>query len=76
MANFKKGDIVIVLSGADKGKKGKIAKMIPKRGLAVVEGVNMKKKHRKANREGKRGQVISVALPIYISKLALSESKN
>ena len=76
MANFKKGDIVIVLSGADKGKKGKIAKMIPKRGLAVVEGVNMKKKHRKANREGKRGQVISVALPIYTSKLALSESKN
>lgn len=76
MANFKKGDMVKVLSGADKGKKGKVAKMMPRRGLAVVEGINMKKKHRRANREGRRGQVISVALPIYTSKLALSESKN
>lgn len=74
MAHIKKGDTVKVLSGTDKGKKGKIAKMVPKRGLAIVEGINMKKKHRRANREGKRGQVIAIALPIRISKLALLES--
>ncbi len=75
MANFKKGDTVKVLSGADKGKSGKVAKMMPKRGLAVVEGINVKKKHTRANREGKRGQVIEVALPLRISKLAFVESK-
>lgn len=75
MAHIKKGDTVKVLSGADKGKKGKVAKMMPKRGLAIVEGVNMKKKHRRANREGKRGQVIDVALPVRISKLAFFEAK-
>lgn len=64
-----------VLSGADKGKSGKVAKMMPKRGLAVVEGINVKKKHTRANREGKRGQVIEVALPLRISKLAFVESK-
>jgi len=64
--------MVTVLSGDDKGKKGKVAKVMPKRGLAVVEGVNMKKKHRRANREGKRGQVIDIALPIRVSKLAIS----
>jgi large subunit ribosomal protein L24 len=74
MAHIKKGDTVRVLSGVDKGKKGKVAKMMPKRGLAVVEGVNMKKKHTRARQEGKRGQVIDVALPIRISKLALLES--
>ena len=72
---IKKGDTVVVLSGEDKGKKGKILKMMPKRGLGVVEGVNMKKKHRRANREGKRGQIIDVALPVSLSKLALVEEK-
>lgn len=74
--HIKKGDMVRVLSGDDKGKKGKVARMIPKRGLAVVEGVNMKKKHTRAKREGARGQVIDIALPIRISKLALGEGRN
>lgn len=64
-----------VLSGADKGKKGKVLRVIPKEGRAVVEGVNMKKKHRRARQQGKKGQVIDVALPLYLAKLALVESK-
>jgi len=75
MAHIKKGDMVTVLSGDDKGKKGKVARMIPKRGLAVVEGVNMKKKHRRANREGARGQVIEIALPVRIAKLVRTDEK-
>jgi large subunit ribosomal protein L24 len=75
MAHIKKGDIVEVLSGDDKGKKGKVARMIPKRGLAVVEGVNMKKKHRRANRDGARGQVIEIALPVRIAKLVRTDEK-
>ena len=64
-----------VLSGDDKGKRGKVLRLMPKEGLAVVEGVNMKKKHRRARQEGKKGQVIDIALPVNIAKLALVESK-
>ena len=72
--HIKKGDNVIVLSGDDKGKKGKVAHVIPQKGIAVVEGINMKKKHQKPRQEGKKGQVIDVALPIRMSKLRI-ESK-
>lgn len=71
--HIKKGDNVIVLSGAEKGKKGKVARMIPKKGTAVVEGINMKKKHQRPRQEGKKGQVIDIGMPIRISKLAVSK---
>ena len=71
--HIKKEDTVVVLSGADKGKIGKVVKMMPKEGLAVVEGINMRKKHQRPRQEGKKGQVIDVALPIRISKLAFSK---
>lgn len=73
--HIKKGDMVVLISGNDRGKRGKVVKVIPKRSLAVVEGINMKKKHRRANREGKRGQVIEVALPVSVAKLALADKK-
>jgi large subunit ribosomal protein L24 len=68
--HVKKGDSVVVLSGADKGKKGKIVKAMPKRGLVVVEGINMKKKHQRSRREGKKGQVIEMAMPLHSSNVA------
>lgn len=67
--HIKKGDTVIVLSGDDKGKKGKVAHVMPKNGTAVVEGINMKKKHQKPRQEGKKGQTIEVSLPVRVSKL-------
>jgi large subunit ribosomal protein L24 len=74
MAHIKKGDNVVVLSGAEKGKKGKVVKMFPKRGLAVVEGVNMRKKHQRSRSDrSKKGQVIDIAMPLAASKLALSK---
>ena len=69
--HIKKGDNVIVLSGDDKGKKGKVAHVMPKNGTAVVEGINMKKKHQKPRQEGKKGQTIEVSLPVRVSKLKL-----
>ena len=71
--HIKKGDTVVVLSGDDKGKKGKVAHVLTKKGTAVVEGINMKKKHQKPRQEGKKGQVIEVALPVQVSKLALAD---
>ena len=69
--HIKKGDTVVVLSGDDKGKKGKVAHVMPKNGTAVVEGINMKKKHQKPRQEGKKGQTIEVSLPVRVSKLKL-----
>jgi large subunit ribosomal protein L24 len=73
MSTIKKGDMVLVLSGTDKGKKGKVVRMMPKDGLAVVEGVRMTKKHIRARKEGKKGEVVEIAMPIRVSKLALAD---
>ena len=75
MSHIKKGDNVVVLSGNEKGKKGKIVRMIPKKGTAVVEGLNMKKKHQRPRQEGKKGQVIEIGMPMRVSKLALADKK-
>jgi large subunit ribosomal protein L24 len=74
--HIKKGDTVTVISGADKGKKGKVAKVMPKEGRAVVEGIRMMKKHIRARQDGKKGQVIEVAMPLAISKLAPADKSN
>ncbi len=73
--HIKKGDTVVLLTGDDKGKTGKVAHVIMKKGRAVVEGLNMKKKHQKGSQEGKKGQVIDVAMPINVSNLALAGTK-
>jgi large subunit ribosomal protein L24 len=70
--HIKKGDEVVILSGDDKGKKGKVAHVLPKNNTAVVEGLNLKKKHTKRQQNGKSGQVIEVAMPLQVSKLALA----
>lgn len=46
--HVKKGDMVVVISGKDKGKKGKVLQAFPKEGKVIVEGVNIVTKHRKA----------------------------
>lgn len=71
MANFKKGDTVVVLTGADKGKKGKVLRMMKADGKALVEGINLKKDHIKPRQEGKKGQTVDKAHPINLSNLSL-----
>lgn len=73
---IKKGDNVIVLSGKDKGKKGKVTKALPARNLVVVEGVSVHKKHKKAKRSDQKGQVIEIAMPINVSNVALVDPKS
>lgn len=67
--HVKKGDIVTVISGKDKGKKGKVIRVFPKEGKAIVEGVNMATKHKKPSAKVPQGGIIHQELPIYISKL-------
>jgi large subunit ribosomal protein L24 len=70
MANFKKGDSVVVLAGEDKGKKAKVLRMMPKQQMALVEGINMKKDHLRPRQQGKKGQVVEKAHPVTFSNLA------
>ncbi len=68
---IKKGDQVKILSGKDRGKEGKVLRIIPERFKALVEGVNIQKKHARPKREGEKGQVIQRPAAINISNLAL-----
>ncbi len=70
--HIKKGDTVVVLTGKDKGTKGKVAKAFPKLGKIVVEGVNVRKAHQKATRNSK-GQTITKTLPIDASNVKLAK---
>ena len=69
--NIKKDDKVIVLSGKDKGKEGKVLVADPKGMKVIVEGVNVATKHQKPMRQGQEGGIIKVETPIYVSKVQL-----
>jgi large subunit ribosomal protein L24 len=67
--HVKKGDKVMVISGKDKNKKGKVLVVNPKTGKVIVEGVNIATKHTKARRQGEAGGIIKQETPIYASKV-------
>ena len=67
--NVRKEDTVIVLSGKDKGKQGRVMSADPKNGKVVVEGVNVAKRHLKPRRPGEDGGIIKKETPIYASKV-------
>ena len=69
--NIKKDDKVVVLSGKDKGKEGKVLIADPKALKVVVEGVNVATKHQKPRKQGEEGGIIKVEIPIYASKVQL-----
>jgi large subunit ribosomal protein L24 len=71
--HVKKGDTVVILSGDDKGKTGKVAKAFPSENKVVIEGMNTVKKHERARREGQKGQVVERAMPMDASKVAKKE---
>ena len=70
---IKKDDNVIVLTGKDKGKTGKVLKAMPKEGRVIVSGINMYKKNQKSRKQGQKGQVIEVNGSINVSNVALKK---
>ena len=68
---FKKGDEIMVTLGKDSGKKGKIEAIFPKEGKALVNGVNVYKRHTKPQGEGKKGGIIDLPKPLDVSKIGL-----
>jgi large subunit ribosomal protein L24 len=71
--HIKKGDTVVVRSGVDRGKSGKVVAVFPKTSMVVVEGIGMHTKHQKPRREGQAGQIVQKQHPIHASKVALKK---
>ena len=67
--HIKTGDTVVVLSGKDKGKQGKVLSAAPKDGTVVVEGINIVSRHTKARKQGEEGGIIKKDAPIYACKV-------
>ncbi|MGI6028342.1 MAG: 50S ribosomal protein L24 [Candidatus Heteroscillospira sp.] len=67
--NIRKDDTVIVLSGKDKGKKGKVLSASPKAEKVVVEGVNVASRHTKPRKQGEEGGILKIETPIYACKV-------
>jgi len=68
---IRKGDTVLITSGKDRGRKGKVLKVFPKESRILVEGINLRKKHRKPRRSGEKGQIVEMPAPISISNIKL-----
>ena len=71
-----KGDMVYVISGDDKGKRGKVLRTIPKKSRVVIEGINVVKRHRKARQQGEESAIVSFPAPIHVSKVMLLDPKD
>ena len=69
--NIKKNDKVIVLSGKDKGKEGKVLEAMPADKKVIVEGVNVATCHVKPRKQGEEGGIIRKEIPMYVSKVQL-----
>ena len=72
---LKKGDNVIVITGKDKGKKGKIVTVLVEKNRIIVEGINMMKKHQRPRKSGEKGSKLDIAMPIHASNVMIADPK-
>lgn len=71
MLKIRKDDTVQVIKGKDKGKKGRVIIVFPKAGRALVEGINLVKKHKRQTRQEQKGGIVSIEAPLSVSNLML-----
>ena len=74
--HIRKGDNVIVLAGRDKGKTGKVQKVLVSEQRAIVEGINMVSKSTKPSAQNPQGGIVKMEAPIHISNLSLIDPKS
>jgi large subunit ribosomal protein L24 len=72
---IKRGDKVIVIAGADKGKVGTVQKAFPKLNKVVIDGVNVCKKHQKPTQGNPDGSIVEIYAPIHVSNVAVYDEK-
>ncbi|MFM9412924.1 50S ribosomal protein L24 [Peptococcus simiae] len=73
---LRKGDEVIVISGKDKGKIGKIIKVLPAKDRVIVEGVAVAKRHTKPSQANPQGGIVDKEMPIHVSNVMAYDAKN
>lgn len=66
---IKKGDKVKILVGKDKGKTGSVLTAFPKEDRVLLDGLNMKKSHQRPRKQGEKGKIVDMAMPIHISNV-------
>lgn len=71
MKKIKKNDLVQITKGKDKGKQGKVINVIEGGARAIVEGLNLAKKHKRQSRQDQKGGIISIEMPLSVSNLML-----
>ena len=71
-----RGDQVLVVRGDDKGKRGEVIRVYPKKGRITVKGVNIVKKHRKARTAEEQSGIIEMEAPIHVSNVMLIDPKS
>ena len=67
--SIKKDDQVVVITGKDKGQRGKVIAVMPKDGKVVVEGINMVSRHTRPRKQGEEGGIIKKEAPLYACKV-------
>jgi large subunit ribosomal protein L24 len=72
---LKKGDKVIVIAGKHKGETSSIVRVLTKKDMVLLDGVNLVKKHRRGNQPGK-GQVVDKPMPIHVSNVQIADPKD
>ena len=70
---IKSGDNIIVIAGKDKGVTAKVLKAFPKENKVLIEGVNMRKKHKRSNKQDGKGQILDFATPVDASNVMIVE---
>src|SRR5438045_3690970 len=73
---LKKGDKVIVIAGKDRGQTSTIVRTFPKKNSVLLDNINLVKRHRRANQQGKKGQIIEKPMPMHVSNVALVDPKD
>lgn len=76
MANIKKNDTVMVISGANKSKTGTVIKVIPGKSQVIVSGVNIGKRSEKPSQANQTGGIVDKEMPIAISNVMVIDSKS
>jgi len=74
-AKIKSGDRVVLLTGKDKGRQGKVTKVMPKAEKLIVEGLNMVKRHTKASQTDPQGGIKNKEAAVHVSNVAIVDSK-
>jgi len=73
--HIKKGDRVMVIAGDDKGKVGEVLELLPDRNRAIVENVQVRKKHRKPTNDNPGG-IVEISAPVHLSNLMIVDPKS